>query len=189
VPHVVISLGDVMGKGMGAGMLSAATRAALRSNAPETSPSTAIAHAARVIDSDLRRSSAFVTLTYVLVDLVSGGLRFADAGHGLHFILRNNGRVERFASEDLPMGLESGWHERRGTLHPGDGTLLVSDGLMDLWGGSVDELEHAVGQCVRRHGAAGTQALVEALCAGAGTSLDRDDVTAVALRRDRDRRD
>ncbi|ULE31861.1 SpoIIE family protein phosphatase [Mycobacterium sp. IDR2000157661] len=186
LPHAVISLGDVMGKGMGAGMLAAATRAALRSNAPETSPSTAVAHAAGVIDSDLHRSSAFVTLTYVLVNLVSGEFRFADAGHGLHFILRGNGGVERFASEDLPMGLESTWHERRGTLHPGDGILLVSDGLMDLWGGSVDDLERAIVECLRSPDCRGAQTVIEALCAGADTSLDRDDVTAVALRRDSD---
>ena len=185
LPHAVISLGDVMGKGMGAGMLAAATRAALRSNAPQTSPSAAVAHAAGVIDSDLHRTGAFVTLTYVLVDLVSGEFRFADAGHGLHFIFRSDtGRVERFASEDLPMGLDSDWHERRGTLHPGDGILLLSDGLMDLWGGSVDDLQDAVAACVRRAGTSSTQALVEALCAGADISHDRDDVTAVALRRD-----
>lgn len=185
LPHAVISLGDVMGKGMGAGMLAAATRAALRSNAPETSPSTAVARAADVIDSDLQRTSAFVTLTYVLVDLVSGDFRFVDAGHGLHFIVRTAcGTVERFASHDLPMGLETGWEERHGILQPGDGILLVSDGLMELWGSSVDDLHDAVSECVRKLGSPGAQALVEALCAGADASLDRDDVTAVALRRD-----
>lgn len=185
LPHAVISLGDVMGKGMGAGMLAAATRAALRSNAFETSPDRAVTHAAQVLDHDLSRTGAFVTLTYVLVDLVSGDFRFVDAGHGLHFILRgSSGRVERLASEDLPLGLESLWHERRGTLQPGDGLLLVSDGLMDLSGPTVDDLHRAISGCVRQLGPVSTQTLVEALCAQAEQTLDRDDVTAVALRRD-----
>ncbi|MGE2719751.1 SpoIIE family protein phosphatase [Mycolicibacterium celeriflavum] len=185
VPHALISLGDVMGKGVGAGMLAAATRAALRSNAFGTSPAGAVAHAAGVINHDLNRTSAFVTLTYVRVDLVSGDFQFVDAGHGLHFILRgSSGRVERFASEDLPMGLESDWRERSGTLEPGDGMLLVSDGLLELWGDTVDDLHEAISACVRRLGTVSAQTLVEALCVGAEDSLDRDDVTAVALRRD-----
>ncbi|MEV3903321.1 SpoIIE family protein phosphatase [Mycobacterium sp. NPDC050551] len=183
-PHAVLSLGDVMGKGMGAGMLAAATRAALRANDLDVSPSAAVSRAARVIDNDLQRSSAFVTLTYVLVNLATGDFRFADAGHGLHFIVRSgSNRVERVASSDLPMGLESGWHEKRGALNPGDAILLVSDGVMDMWGGSLEQLTDAVSRCAQECGAR-PQALVDALCAGANVELDRDDVTAVVLRRE-----
>ncbi|MFS0900138.1 SpoIIE family protein phosphatase [Mycolicibacterium litorale] len=183
-PHAVLSLGDVMGKGMGAGMLAAATRAALRANDPELSPSAAVSRAADVIDHDLQRTSAFITLTYFLVDLVTGDFRFTDAGHGLHFIVRTgSGRVERAASSDLPVGLDSGWAEKRGVLQPGDAILLVSDGVMDLWGGSVEKLSDAVAQCAQQHGTS-AQALVDALCARANGDLDRDDVTAVVLRRE-----
>ncbi|KUI35644.1 serine/threonine protein phosphatase [Mycobacterium sp. IS-1496] len=184
VPHAVLSLGDVMGKGMGAGMLAAATRAALRANDTQLSPSAAMSRVAGIVDHDLQRTSAFITLTYVLVDLVTGDFRFADAGHGLHFIVRTgSNRVERAASSDLPVGLDSGWDEKHGALQPGDALLLVSDGVMDLWGGSVEQLSAAVAQCARQHGTS-PQALVDALCARANGDLDRDDVTAVVLRRE-----
>lgn len=184
VPHAVLSLGDVMGKGMGAGMLAAATRAALRANDTRLSPSAAVSRAADVIDRDLQRTSAFVTLTYVLVDLVTGDFRFADAGHGLHFVVRTGSNtVERAASSDLPVGLDSGWDEKHGALQPGDAILLVSDGVMDLWGGSVEKLSDAVAECARTHGSS-PQTLVDALCARANGDLDRDDVTAVVLRRE-----
>ncbi|MDY6872047.1 MAG: hypothetical protein SV966_16670 [Actinomycetota bacterium] len=62
VRHVVLSLGDVTGKGMGAGMLAAATRAALRATDPELSPAAA-SRMAGVGDHDLHRTSAFITLT------------------------------------------------------------------------------------------------------------------------------
>ncbi|KUI33289.1 SpoIIE family protein phosphatase [Mycobacterium sp. GA-2829] len=183
-PHAVLSLGDVMGKGVGAGMLAAATRAALRSNDPQLSPSAAVSRVAGVVDHDLQRTSAFITLTYVLVDLVTGDFRFTDAGHGLHFIVRTgSGRVERAASSGLPVGLDSGWGEERGELRPGDAILLVSDGVMELWGGSVEQLSEAVTQCARRYGNS-AQAFVDALCARANGDLDRDDVTAVVLRRE-----
>ena len=87
-PHdAVVSLGDVMGKGMAAGMLAMAVQTALRTNGIAMSPSSAMARAAGFLDDDLQRNSAFVTLAYVHVDLVSGDYQFADAGHGLHFIL------------------------------------------------------------------------------------------------------
>lgn len=185
-PNVVASLGDVMGKGMDAGMLAAATRAVLRSQDPNQSPSQVVSDTARVLGGDLRRISAFVTLAYVLVDMESGEFRFTDAGHGLYFITRaESGRTERLASRDLPLGFGERWGELSGSLAPGDTVVLVSDGVLDLWGGSVDGLQEAVTQCVNRDGSS-PQAVVDELCAAAGAHRDGDDdVTAVAMRRER----
>jgi phosphoserine phosphatase RsbU/P len=182
VPSIVLSLGDVMGKGMDAGMLAAATRTALRSHDPDTTPSAVVTSAAGILDGDLRRISAFVTLSYVLVDTDSGDFRFADAGHGLHYVIRpRSGRVERLSSDDMPVGVGSQWRERSDSLSPGDMILLVSDGVLDLWGGSLQGLEDAISQCTNGNGMAGPQAVVDYLCAHAGELLDGDDVTAVAL--------
>ncbi|MET0704159.1 MAG: SpoIIE family protein phosphatase [Mycobacterium sp.] len=184
--NVVVSLGDVMGKGMDAGMLAAATRAVLRSYDPITIPAKVVSDTARVLEGDLRRISAFVTLAYVLVDMDSGSFSFTDAGHGLHFVTRaESGKIERLASTDLPLGLGEQWREISGSLGPGDTILLVSDGVLDMWGGSVEGLEEAIALCLRRDGIS-TQAFVDELCAVAGVlnHLD-DDVTAVALRRER----
>lgn len=180
-PSIVLSLGDVMGKGMDAGMLAAATRTALRSHDPGTTPSDVVNGAAGILDGDLRRISAFVTLAYVLVDMDSGDFRFADAGHGLHFVVRtSSGRVERLASDDMPMGLGNHWRELSDRLAPGDMILLVSDGVLDLWGGSVAGLEEAIARCANGNGMS-PQEFVDALCADAGDMADADDVTAVAL--------
>jgi sigma-B regulation protein RsbU (phosphoserine phosphatase) len=182
-PSIVLSLGDVMGKGMDAGMLAAATRTALRSNDPAATPSTVVNDAAGILEGDLRRISAFVTLAYVRVDMDSGDFLFADAGHGLHFVIRTrSGRIERMASNDMPMGLDDHWQELSDRLAPGDTILLVSDGVLDLWGGSIAGLEDAISQCADGNGT-GPQAVVDYLCASADEMLDGDDVTAVALRR------
>jgi phosphoserine phosphatase RsbU/P len=180
-PSIVLSLGDVMGKGIDAGMLAAATRTALRSHDPGTTPSDVVNRAAGILDGDLRRISAFVTLAYVLVDMDSGNFRFADAGHGLHFVVRtSSGRVERLSSNDMPMGLGNHWRELSDRMAPGDMILLVSDGVLDLWGGSVGGLEDAIARCANGNGMA-PQEFVDALCANAGDMIDADDVTAVAL--------
>ncbi|ORB62131.1 serine/threonine protein phosphatase [Mycolicibacterium tusciae] len=182
-PSIVLSLGDVMGKGMDAGMLAAATRTALRSNDPGMTPSAVVTRAAGILEGDLRRISAFVTLAYVQVDIDSGDFRFADAGHGLHYVVRTrSGRIERLSSDDMPVGLGDRWRELSGRLAPGDMILLVSDGVLDLWGGSLEGLENAIAQCANGTGT-GPQEAVDYLCANAGELLDGDDVTAVALRR------
>jgi sigma-B regulation protein RsbU (phosphoserine phosphatase) len=182
-PSIVLSLGDVMGKGMDAGMLAAATRTALRCQDPATTPSAVVTSAADILAGDLRRISAFVTLAYVLVDTDSGDFRFADAGHGLHYVIRtSSGRVERLSSDDMPVGLGNQWRELSDRLAPGDMILLVSDGVLDLWGGSLEGLHDAISLCANSNGT-GPQAVVDYLCANAGDLLDGDDVTALALRR------
>lgn len=183
--HAVLCLGDVMGKGMDAGMLAAATRTALRSHDPDVSPSRVITDAAGILGEDLRRISAFVTLAYLQVNLDTGEFRLTDAGHGLHFVTRaENGRVEKLASDDMPVGVGESWHEQCGTLAPGDTVLLVSDGVLDLWGGSPDKLQHGIAECTARDGDT-PQTIVDALCAHPGALLDEDDVSAVAVRRSR----
>ena len=190
-PAIALSLGDVMGKGMDAGMLAAATRTALRSFDLERSPSDVVSRAAGILDGDLRRISAFVTLAYVLVDMESGDFQLTDAGHGLHFVIRNgSGRVERLVSDDLPLGVGDRWRESSNSLDPGDMILLVSDGVLDRWGGLLEGLEDAIAQCATRDGVT-PQAVVDALCsdavavavavAVAADTVDDDDVTAVAL--------
>ena len=182
-PSIVLSLGDVMGKGIDAGMLAAATRTALRSQDPEMTPSAVVTSAAGILEGDLRRISAFVTLAYVLVDIDSGDFRFADAGHGLHYVIRTkSGRVERLSSQDMPVGVGNHWQEISDRLAPGDMILLVSDGVLDLWGGSLQGLEEAISRCANGNGT-NPQAVVDHLCANTGELLDGDDVTAVALRR------
>jgi serine phosphatase RsbU (regulator of sigma subunit) len=182
-PSIVLSLGDVMGKGMDAGMLAAATRTALRSKDPATTPSDVLNSAAGILDGDLRRISAFVTLSYVQVDMDSGDFRFADAGHGLLFVIRTTpGNVERLASEDMPVGLGDHWRQLSDNLALGDTILLVSDGVLDLWGGSIEGLEDAIAQCANGN-ATSPQGVVDYLCANAGELVDSDDVTAVALSR------
>ena len=180
-PAIALSLGDVMGKGMDAGMLAAATRTALRSLDLDSSPSVVVTRAAGILDGDLRRISAFVTLAYVLVDMKSGDFRITDAGHGLHFVVRTaSGRVERLISNDMPLGVGDGWREISNSLNPGDMILLVSDGVLDRWGGLLEGLEEAIARCTARDGV-NPQAVVDALCAGSPDTIDSDDITAVAL--------
>jgi integral membrane sensor domain MASE1 len=181
----VMVLGDVMGKGAGAGILAAATRASLRASSPESSPADALAEAVRILEDDLTRSNAFVTLGYAAIDLISGDVRLADAGHGLSFILRNDGRdVERLATLDMPLGLGSDWSVMHTGLEIGESLLMVSDGVLDQWGGSIEQLVDAI-RTQRIDSSVGSpRELAEVLCKGPhGSSVAEDDATAVIVHR------
>jgi serine phosphatase RsbU (regulator of sigma subunit) len=111
----------------------------------------------------------------------SGNFKLTDAGHGLHFVIRNgSGRVERLVSEDMPLGLGDRWHERSDSLASGDMILLVSDGVLDRWGGSLESLEEAITRCATGDETT-PQAVVDSLCADGAEMVDDDDITAVAL--------
>ncbi|MBI4899050.1 MAG: SpoIIE family protein phosphatase [Actinobacteria bacterium] len=181
----VMSLGDVMGKGAAAGMLAAATRTAVRVSGPESRPAAALAECYRILEDDLLRSDAFVTLGYAVIDLHSGEVWLADAGHGLTFVVGKDGRdIERLASVDLPLGLGTEWSDVHSCLRPGESLLMVSDGVLDRWGGGIDGLVEAVRRLRSDPAIESPQMLVEVLCrAGQGPVVPEDDVTAVIFHR------
>ncbi|HSN12433.1 MAG TPA: SpoIIE family protein phosphatase [Propionibacteriaceae bacterium] len=182
--RAVMTLGDVMGKGAGAGILAAATRTALRASGPERRPSEALAECYRILEDDLLRSGAFVTLGHAVIDLTSGDVCLGDAGHGLTFLVRKDGRdVERVPTANLPLGLETQWSDVSVHLAPGESLLMVSDGVLDRWGGALDELTDAIRRLRSDPAISSPQELADALCAGSDAAVPDDDVTAVMFHR------
>jgi len=184
--RAAMALGDVMGKGIGAGLLAAVTRTALRSSSVASRPAEALADAARVVEEDLTRTGAFVTLAFATIDLLSGQARLVDAGHGLSFVIRSDDSVERIASTDFPIGLGAEWREIQLELAPGDALLMVSDGVLDAWGTSIEALADTITGLSPQLAEQGASAFVAALCEGTGVNEKRiDDATALMLRRER----
>jgi sigma-B regulation protein RsbU (phosphoserine phosphatase) len=110
-----------------------------------------------------------------------GDVRYVDAGHGLSLVVRAAGGAKRLATTSLPLGagLGGGWREHRVTLLPGDTLVSVSDGVLDLYDGtlaSLDEVE------LLARSAPNARAIVDALLEKAASGAP-DDVTVVALRR------
>ena len=179
---LALTLGDVMGKGVGAGIVAAAVRAVVRSAVRKNNVSTALERAALWLDTDFGEEPTFVTLFHGRLCAADGRLSYADAGHGLSFIVRADGRSDRLSSFDLPLGAlsEGGWVHNRATLHPGDMLVSFSDGVLDLFDGSlatVDEVAAIAWEC------SSAQATVDALEHLARRDGAPDDVTVIAIRR------
>jgi serine phosphatase RsbU (regulator of sigma subunit) len=117
------------------------------------------------------------------VDTSSGRVDYADAGHGLTFLVRADGSHERLVSEDVPLGL--GLTERWSTtgleLQPGDMIVSCSDGVLDLFDGTAADLDRIAALVARERSAAGVIAAVARL---ARDTVLPDDVTVIAARRE-----
>jgi sigma-B regulation protein RsbU (phosphoserine phosphatase) len=184
---LAITLADVMGKGVGAALIAATVRAVLRASPEQGDVGTAITGAASTLLTDLEQSGTFVTVFHSRLDTATGGLRYIDAGHGLSLVIRPGGEVKRLSTRSLPLGMggDVGWREHSVELGPGDTLVSMSDGVLDLFDGTLASLD-AVESIARD--APDAQTIVDRLLAMA-RALDEsedgapDDVTVVALRR------
>ena len=182
--HLVLTLADVMGKGLPASIIMATVRAVMRSTTRDSAPGVAVTEAAATLHEDLERTGRLVTLCHAQLDPARNELRYADAGHGLMLLVRADGTAHRPLSGGLPLGVlaDQTWDESVVHLEPGDTVLAFSDGLLDLYDGTLDSLEQ-IAEVVRD-------------CVDATHLIDRftvlarrlgvrvDDVTVVAVRRE-----
>ncbi|WP_394769765.1 PP2C family protein-serine/threonine phosphatase [Lacisediminihabitans sp.] len=176
------TVADVMGKGIGAAIIAATVRSVLRSRAGEADLGQVMSLADCSLEPDLERAGAFVTLFHARLNVALGEVRYVDAGHGLSLVVRAAGGVKRLATTSFPLGsgLGGGWREHILTLLPGDSLVSVSDGVLDLFDGtlaSLDEVERIA------RSASSARGVVDALLEKASDGAP-DDVTVVVLRRD-----
>ncbi len=130
---LMLTLGDVMGKGMPAALLMATARAVLRALDRQHRPATAVNLAAHALEVDLQRSASFLTLFHAQLDVASRHLHYVDAGHGHAFVRRADGTLEEVREGGLPLGIlpDKSYQEGSVVFRPGDALVVYSDGLVD----------------------------------------------------------
>lgn len=175
------TLADVMGKGVGAAIIAATVRAVLRAGSRLDGVAEVARIAAATLDPDLDEAGSFVTLFHARLDMDTGVVSYVDAGHGLTLVVHADGTTERLTSLRLPLGAgdDSPWQEQTVVLAPGSTLVSVSDGVLDLFDGTLASLD-AVDRLVR--GAPTAQNAVDSLMLRAGLSAP-DDVTVIVIRR------
>jgi diguanylate cyclase (GGDEF)-like protein len=185
-PHLFnLTFGDVMGKGMSAALLMTTTRAVIRSVARDTPPEVNMRYAVNALHPDLDRTSSFVTLCHLQLNLHTHTLAFVDAGHGLGFIRRRGGRFDRLEPRGAPLGIfaHEPYQQGETKLHPGDALILFSDGLLDPWPALTrDPLQI---NDLLDDGMSATAIVDRLLAVPALLGPQTDDLTVVALVRDR----
>jgi len=190
--HVAVVIADVSGHGAIAGleavMLKDVIRTALRLGCDP-------AQALEVAADQSRLDERFATCAIVVVDIVSGELSYANAGHLPPVIVP--AAVAALAPDDLvrlePTGpllsvLARGWDVGWGQLESGQVLLLVTDGLLEARTADGDEFGVS-GLCIalRSDTPHDAHTAVSALTDAArsyAADYRRDDVTVLAVMRD-----
>ncbi|MFN3707643.1 SpoIIE family protein phosphatase [Microcella sp.] len=177
-----ITLADTMGKGIGSAIIAATVRAVLRSAARFGDVAGAVDLAAASLNADLDTTGLFVTLLHGRLDMDSGEFTYVDAGHGLTVVARRDGTIERLRSHTPPLGvdLETEWEAHTVTLNAGDVLVSASDGLLDLYDGTLNALDKIGALALL----ASTSSEVTDAVRARARGVAPDDVTVVVVRRD-----
>jgi phosphoserine phosphatase RsbU/P len=178
---ITFTVADVMGKGMGAAIIAAGLRAVLRYAATERVGAT-MQRVAGAIYEDLSSTGSFVTLLHASLDVRDHVVHYVDAGHGLAMVVTEGGGVVRVPTGGPPLGLfpEDTWERQSVPLQPGDTFLVFSDGVLELFDGSLASL-FEVARVVSDAGS--PENAVQALAGAVDPDDLFDDVTVIALKR------
>lgn len=191
--EVLISIGDVSGKGVGAGIVMSTTRALVRAYAEMHGPTDEIlVHVNRALTPDLE-AGQFVSFLLMRYAEATGRLSFTGAGHEHLVLYRPSTRQLEFMRAGgvvlgLTPDLRGRIQERSMMLQPGDVVCLYTDGATEAPSPSGEEFGlERIGQAVQAgplDPASIVQRVVDAVVAhtGAGREL-ADDLTVVALRK------
>jgi phosphoserine phosphatase RsbU/P len=127
-------VGDVSGKGISAALVMTVTRTIMRTVALQgASAGECLSEVNRCFCRD-NRSELFVTLFYALLDLNTGELECANAGHPPAFRVEPRGVVTPlWPLNGVPLGFweTNNYETERTTLNPGDNFVLFTDGLTE----------------------------------------------------------
>jgi predicted ATPase/serine phosphatase RsbU (regulator of sigma subunit) len=127
-----IVIGDVTDKGVPAALLMATVRGVLRGAAQRLQePALVLQHVNDVLCPDIP-SAMFITCLYAVLEVASGRLRLANAGHMIPF-QRQAGAAADLQVAGLPLGAMAGMRYQEGEveLTPGTGLVFHSDGLAE----------------------------------------------------------
>ncbi len=184
------TLGDVSGKGIPAAVLMASIHTLLRSLLTRNSED--LRYVVQELNQAVHRSSSddrFSTLFCGVVSADRKEIRYVNAGHIPAFIVSSDGRIERPAGTNLPIGILEGgkYAERVVTLKPGSLLVCVSDGITEAKNNKGEFWEEErIDDVLRLHRDSSVKqvndALVQAADHWANGAEQHDDMTIVAMR-------
>ncbi len=187
---IVVTLGDVAGKGSPAALLMALLLAALRTLVEERLSPAALVARLNVQICRHSPASRFITLVYGVYDPATGAFTYVNAGQNPPLLRRRDGRFEKLTGTGIALGLfeHSEYCEAETVLHPGDLLVFYSDGITEAEDPAGQPLEEAGLEAVldqhahRTASDIGTEVLA-AVQAHARRARFADDLTILAVKR------
>jgi len=188
--RVILTLGDVAGKGSPAALLMALLLAVLRTLVDEALGASELVERLNVQIYRHTPASRFITLFYAVYSPSTGAITYVNAGQNPPLIRRLNGRYERLGTTGVALGMfdKSVFTSVDTLLEPGETLILYSDGITEAEDPNGQPFEEAglelVVERFTNHAAGeiGAQVLT-AVEAHARQSRFVDDLTILVLKR------
>jgi serine phosphatase RsbU (regulator of sigma subunit) len=188
--RIIITLGDVAGKGSPAALLMALLLAVLRTLVDEELDAPALVERLNVQICRHSPSSRFITLFYAVYTPSTGSLTYVNAGQNPPLLRRRDGRYERLHSTGVALGMfeHSVFGAVDTSIEPGETLVLYSDGITEAEDPAGLPFEEAgLEMVIERHAAAGPAEMdvqvLKAVEAHAKGSRFVDDLTMLILKR------
>jgi sigma-B regulation protein RsbU (phosphoserine phosphatase) len=188
--RVILTVGDVAGKGSPAALLMALLLAVLRTLVDERLEASALVERLNVQICRHSPASRFITLFYAVYSPATGILTYVNAGQNPPLIRRADGFYERLPATGVALGMfeRSRFAAVDTRLAPGDMLVLYSDGITEAEDPSGQPLEEAGLQVVLDGALADPPAAIgrrvlAAVEAHAKQSRFADDLTILILKR------
>ena len=180
--QVGMAIGDVAGHGLRAASTMGQLRMALRAYAlEESSPAKVVSRLDRLVSQQL--VSEIITLAYLVLDLDSGIVRLANAGHPPPLVVGPGGQTS-YLEDGLgsPLGCDDPRpFETSFRLLPGSTLLLFTDGLVEERGAPIQEgLERL--EILAANGDQDIETLCDVILGSMVKGVISDDVALLAIR-------
>ena len=188
--RVILTVGDVAGKGSPAALLMALLLAVLRTLVDERLEASALVERLNVQICRHSPSSRFITLFYAVYSPATGSLTYVNAGQNPPLIRRADGSYERLAPTGVALGMfqHSRFAAVDSRVDAGDMLVLYSDGITEAEDPSGQPMEEAglqlvLDRSVQLSPAAIGARVLAAVEAHAKQSRFGDDLTILILKR------
>jgi serine phosphatase RsbU (regulator of sigma subunit) len=130
--NLVVVVADVSGKGIPASLLMATLHAAVNSNEDARKKPAAMLRRINRLLYHRTSPEEFATVFYGVVDLKTGEMRYANAGHEFPYVVSHDG-LDQLAESGIVLGCLDGFpYEEKTCLIPSGGSLILyTDGVTD----------------------------------------------------------
>src|SRR6266480_573427 len=190
-----VAIADVSGKGVPASLIMAICRSVLRAEAAgNPSPADVLQKVNRQLYPDIKEDM-FISMAYLVLDLVRGGVTLARAGHDAPLLYKEKSQtVAPLKTPGMVVGIDSGDVFDRLTtnvavpLERNDCILLYTDGITEALDNEGNDfgLERTIAS-VQSSAKEGAQAMVTRLIDDlrnfVGSTPQNDDITLIAIRK------
>ncbi|PYQ85579.1 MAG: hypothetical protein DMG02_27435 [Acidobacteria bacterium] len=131
--RLIVTVGDVAGKGSPAALLMALLLAMLRTLVDEKLEPAELVARLNVQVSRHAPGTRFITLFYAVFDPRTGELTYVNAGHTAPLLLRNDGSIERLTEGGIALGMftHSTYETGHATIQPNELVATYSDGITE----------------------------------------------------------